>query len=214
MGSTHKTLPGPQHGILLSNTDKETNDKLIKGCFPSMLSNHHLHNVAGLAVTLAEMLEFGKEYHGQVIKNAKALAENLHKYGFKVLCEHKGFTASHQVVMDVVNLQKTVGLGGDIEKLLEKANIIVNRNLLPWDTKDKREYKNPGGVRIGVSEITRLGMKESEMQVVAEFIKKVVLDKKDPIAMAKEVSNFRKNYQEVKYCFPAKTKGYEYMTFP
>lgn len=213
MGSTHKTFPGPQHGILLSNTDKETNEKLIKGCFPSMLSNHHLHNVAGLAVTLAEMLEFGKSYHGQVIKNAKALAENLHKIGFKVLCAHKGFTASHQVVMDVTGLQSSVGLGGDIEKLLEKANIIVNRNLLPWDAKDKREYKNPGGVRLGVSEITRLGMKESDMQVIADLFKKVVLDKKDPKVIAKEVADFRKNFQTVQYAFPAKTKAFEYMVF-
>jgi glycine hydroxymethyltransferase len=178
-----------------------------------MLSNHHLHNVAGLGITLAEMLEFGKAYHGQVIKNAKALAADLCKAGFKVLCEHKGFTESHQVVMDIGNLEKTVGLGGDIEKLLEQANIIVNRNLLPWDTKEKRSYKNPGGIRIGVPEITRLGMKESDMQVVADFIKKVVLDKKDPKVVAKDVADFRKNFQTVQYAFPAKTKAFEYMEF-
>lgn len=214
MGSTHKTFPGPQHGILLANSDKETQEKLQQACFPSLLSNHHLHNVAGLAVTLAEMLEFGKVYHGQVLKNAKALAENLHKLGFKVLCEHKGFTQSHQVVMDVTSLEKSIGLGGDIEKLLEKADIIVNRNMLPWDPKEKRDYHNPGGIRLGVSEITRLGMKESDMQVVADLMKKVVFDKKDPAAIKKEVFEFRKNFQTVQYAFPAKTKAFEYMPFP
>jgi glycine hydroxymethyltransferase len=95
------------------------------------------------------MIEFGIQYHGQVIKNAKALAQALHERGFKVLCEHKGFTSSHQVVVDVGNFEKTVGLGGDIEKLVEKANIILNRNLLPWDITDfKRSYMNPGGLRL------------------------------------------------------------------
>jgi glycine hydroxymethyltransferase len=215
MGSTHKTLPGPQHGILLSNGPDESNERLNKACFPSMLSNHHLHNVAGLAVTLAEMLEYGKAYHGQVIKNAKALAENLHKYGFNVLCENKGFTESHQVVADITNFEKSVGLGGDIERLLEKAGIIINRNLLPWDiSRDHRNYKNPGGIRLGTSELTRIGMKESEMQVIAEYMKKIVVDKVDPVKIKKDILEFRKDYQKVQYAFPAETDGYEYISFP
>jgi glycine hydroxymethyltransferase len=214
MGSTHKTFPGPQHGIILANADEETHQKIITGCFPSMLSNHHLHNVAGLAITLLEMKEFGKAYHAQVIKNAKALAERLHANGIKCLCEHKGFTASHQVVCDVAGFEKTVGLGGDIEKLLERANIICNRNLLPWDiSRDKRDYRNPGGIRLGTSELTRLGMKESEMQYIADLMKKVIVDQVKPENIAPEVKNFRKNFQTVQYAFPAKTKAYEYLVF-
>ncbi len=126
------------------------------------------------------MLEFGSDYHGQVIKNAKALAQALYDGGFNVLCPDKGFTESHQVVIDITSLKDTVGLGGNIEKLLEQAGIIINRNMLPWDPKDGRDYHNPGGLRLGVPEITRLGMKESEMQTVADFIKKIVLDGADP----------------------------------
>lgn len=214
-GSTHKTLPGPQHGILLSNIEDEEDIEYLKKCsFPAMLSNHHLHNVAGLAVTLAEMLEFGKDYHSQVIKNAKAFAQSLYERGFKVLGEHKGFTESHQVVADISNFENTIGLGGDIEKILEKANIIINRNLLPWDiSRDHRHYQNPGGIRLGTAEITRLGMKEKDMEIIADFFKAVVVDQKDPKKVRSEVAEFSKEFQEVKYCFPSKTKAYEYITF-
>ncbi|HME53693.1 MAG TPA: serine hydroxymethyltransferase [Candidatus Lokiarchaeia archaeon] len=199
--STHKTFPGPQHGCILTNGPDDLDEKIKNACFPSMLSNHHLHNVAGFAITLAEMLEFGQEYHGQVIKNAKALAEALAAAGFKPLCEHKGYTESHQVMLDITGLQKSFGLGADIEKGLEKAGIIVNRNLLPWDAKEGRAYMNPGGVRLGTSEVTRLGMKESDMEVIAGFFKKVILDKKDPKKIAPEVAEFAQNFQTVKFCF-------------
>ncbi|MHA1820102.1 MAG: serine hydroxymethyltransferase [Promethearchaeota archaeon] len=213
-GSTHKTLPGPQHGILLSNIEGEEQELLKKSAFPAMLSNHHLHNVAGLAITLAEMLEFGKDYHKQVIKNAKALAQGLYERGFKVLCEHKGFTESHQVVVDVSNFEHTIGLGGDIEKALEKANIIINRNLLPWDiSRDHRDYRNPGGIRLGTAEITRLGMKEKDMETIAEFMKKIVVDRVEPAEVKKEVKEFRKDFQKVQYCFPAKTNAFDYIRF-
>jgi len=208
--STHKTLPGPQHGALVSN--REDLIELLKSCtFPALLSNHHLHNVAGLAIALAEMLEFGKEYHKNVIENAKALGQALHERGFKVLMEHKGFTESHQIVVDITNFEKTIGLGGDIERLLEEANIIINRNLLPWDIIEGRHYQNPGGLRLGTSEITRLGMGKSEMDEIAEFFKKLIVDKKDPKKVKEEVADFRKDFQTIKYCFETSSKAYEYM---
>lgn len=199
--STHKTFPGPQHGCVVAGEDEGLHEKIKNACFPSMLSNHHLHNVAGFAIALAEMLEFGKAYHGQVIKNAKALAAALQARGFTPLCEHKGYTASHQVVLDVTGLEKTFGLGADIEKALEKAGIIVNRNLLPWDIRDKRSYLNPGGIRLGTSEVTRLGMKEGDMDTIARFFEQVVIQKKDPKAVAPEVAETMRSFATVKYCF-------------
>ncbi|MHA1782770.1 MAG: serine hydroxymethyltransferase, partial [Promethearchaeota archaeon] len=208
--STHKTLPGPQHGALVS--DREDLVELLKSCtFPALLSNHHLHNVAGLAIALAEMLEFGREYHKNVIENAKALGQALNERGFKVLMEHKGFTESHQIVVDITNFEKTIGLGGDIERLLEEANIIINRNLLPWDIIEGRHYQNPGGLRLGTSEITRLGMGKSEMDEIAEFFKKLIIDKKDPKKVKEEVADFRKDFQTIKYCFETSSKAYEYI---
>ncbi|MDX1797856.1 MAG: serine hydroxymethyltransferase, partial [Candidatus Lokiarchaeia archaeon] len=174
---------------------------------------HHLHNVAGLAVALTEMLEFGKDYHKSVIENAKALGEALSDLGLKVLMEHKGFTESHQIVVDITEFEKTIGLGGDIEKLLEEANIILNRNLLPYDIAQGRHYKNPGGLRMGTSEVTRLGMGKSEMKDIAEFFKKLIIEEKDPKKVKNEVAEFRKDFQEVKYCFQPQNKAYEYLKF-
>jgi glycine hydroxymethyltransferase len=208
--SCHKTLPGPQTGAVLSDREDLIED-LKNAAFPALFSNHHLHNVAGLAVALAEMLEFGKEYHKKVIENAKAFAQALSERGFNVLCEHLGFTESHQVVVDIVEFKDTVGLGGDIERVLEEANIIINRNLLPWDIREGRHYMNPGGLRLGTSEITRLGMGKSEMVDIAEFFKKLIIDKQDPKKIQEEVAEFKKEFQEVKYCFQIPNKAYEYL---
>jgi len=210
--STHKTLPGPQHGTLVSN--REDLIETLKPCmFPALLSNHHLHNVAGLAIALAEMLEFGKDYHKNVIDNAKALGQALYERGMNVLMEHKGFTESHQVVVDITNFEKSIGLGGDIERLVEDANIIINRNLLPWDIAQGRHYKNPGGLRLGTSEVTRLGMGKSEMIDIADFFKDLLIDKKDPKKVKQEVAEFKKGFQEIRYCFQSPNKAYEYMKF-
>ncbi|MFX0006313.1 MAG: serine hydroxymethyltransferase [Promethearchaeota archaeon] len=210
--STHKTLPGPQHGALVSNRE-DLIENLRSCAFPALLSNHHLHNVAGLAVALTEMLEFGKDYHKNVIENAKALGEALSDLGLKVLMEHKGFTESHQIVVDITEFEKKIGLGGDIEKLLEEANIILNRNLLPYDISQGRHYQNPGGLRMGTSEVTRLGMGKSEMKDIAEFFKKLIIEEKDPKKVKNEVAEFRKDFQEVKYCFQPQNKAYEYLKF-
>ena len=184
-------------------------ESIKKAIFPGNTSSHHLHHVAGKAVALAESLEFGKEYAKDVIKNAKALAESLAGYGFGVLGEKRGYTASHQIAVDVSKFSD----GGAIEKELEKANIILNRQLLPGDIKAGRHYMHPSGVRIGVPEVTRLGMKESEMNVIALFIKRVVIDKVDPMKIAKDVSEFRKDFQKVHYAFEDHMSAYEYVNF-
>jgi glycine hydroxymethyltransferase len=193
--STHKTFFGPQHGAVVS--DGKFVNELKKAVFPGLVSNHHLNAVAALAVACTEMKEFGESYAKQVIDNAKALGQALYERGFSVLAEHKGFTESHQLVVDVTN----VGDGGAIEKQLETAGVLVNRNLLPWDIKEGRHFMHPGGIRIGVSEVTRLGMKEQEMIDIAEFIKRSVLKGEDAKRLREEVKVFRKNYQRMCYCF-------------
>ncbi len=194
--STHKTFFGPQHGAVVTN-DEEKFELIKQANFPGLLSNHHLHAVAALAIAAAEVLAFGKEYASAVVRNAKALAQALHDEGFKVVAEHLGFTESHQVLLDV----DEIGGGYKCEKLLEEANIIVNRNLLPWDIKRGRSFKDPGGLRLGVSELTRLGMGEDEMKFVAKMYRKVLLDKEDPKKVAEKVKEFRKGFRTVKYAF-------------
>lgn len=203
--STHKTFFGPQHGGVLSW--KKYAEKIKRATFPGMVSNHHLHAVAGVTIACAELLEFGREYTGQVVKNAKALGQALYERGFKVLAEHKGFTQSHVILVDITEL----GDGGTIEETLEKANIIINRNLLPWDIKEGRHFMHPGGIRLGVSELTRLGMQESEMADIAEFIKRVIIDEESPEKVKTDVTEFRREYQKVHYCFEDATEAYKYL---
>ncbi len=207
--STHKTLPGPQHGCIVA---KEEFAEAIKfASFPGMLSNHHLHNVAGLAVAFAEMIEFGKDYMGQICKNAKALAQALHERGWQVIAEHKGFTESHVILVDVT--ETPMKDGRTVEEELENANIVLNRNLLPWDKKRGRDYKTPGGIRLGTSELTRLGMKESEMEAVAELMTRLVMKGEKTEKIAADASEFRKDYQKVHYAFDTETDAYAHLRF-
>ncbi|ODS39603.1 MAG: serine hydroxymethyltransferase [Candidatus Altiarchaeales archaeon WOR_SM1_86-2] len=191
--STHKTFPGPQGGVVMCRN--ELSERIDNAAFPGLMSNHHLHHVAGFAVALAEMKEFGKEYADQIIKNSKALAEELHTLGFDVLCEHKGFTQSHQVIIDV---SKT-GRGKKIADNFEKANMIINKNLLPWDS--LKDTANPSGIRIGTPEITRIGMKEEEMKEIAGFMKRIAIDNEPPEKVKDDVVELKKGFNRVFYCF-------------
>ena len=192
--STHKTLFGPQGGCVVSKA--QYGEALKKSVFPGTSSNHHLHHVAGKAITFAEFLKFGKSYAKAVTTNARVLAESLAQKGEHVLGENHGYTASHQVAIDVTKY----GDGGVIEKKLEAMNIIANRQLLPGDLQAGRHYTNPGGIRLGVSELTRLGMGKSEMKEVAEVLHlALTTDKVD--AVKRQVRGLRRLHQRVKYSF-------------
>jgi glycine hydroxymethyltransferase len=203
--STHKTLPGPQHGMVASQGKYE--EQIKRATFPGLTSNHHLHAMAGTAIALAEMLEFGREYAAAIVRNARALGEALNGNGLPVLGEKRGFTESHLILVDVTKY----GDGGTMEQKLEKAGIIVNRNLLPMDIKMGRHYMHPGGIRLGVSEVTRLGMGPSEMKEVAQFITRVVVKDEPTEKVRVDIHEFRRRYQKVHYCFDSATEGYEYI---
>lgn len=193
-GSVGKTLSGPQRGLIVWNSD-EIAEKLRLAIFPGLTAIHQINSVAAMAVTLAEMLVFGKDYAAQMVKNAKALGKALDEEGFDVLCKHKGYTETHQVAVDVSSL----GGGEEAAKLLEQVNIICNKNLLPKDSLE--DWDNPSGIRLGTSQVTRLGMKESEMRQIARFIRRVLIDKEETSIIAREVSEFRNSFQKVHYCF-------------
>lgn len=188
--STNKTLAAPSHGIVACNDVKAYDKKIEHAIVPLLTSNHHAHHVAALAVTLSEFEVFGHAYATQIITNAKVLARTLYTEGIRVLCPEKDFTQSHTVLIDsVLSAKKGV-------QLLAEANIMTNSFQLPWNENDFES-----GIRIGTNEITRLGMKEEEMKIIATFIASVLLKKKTPKKVQKEVRAFRKFYQEVKYCF-------------
>ncbi len=199
--STHKTLPGPQHGVLLANPrDEKMESRLLRGVFPGVVSNHHLHAMAALGITLAEFEAFGQEYADQVVRNAKALGQALHERGMRVLGERLGFTESHTIAVDVSH----EGGGAPVALDLEKANIITNKNLLPGD----KSPVTPSGIRLGSQELTRLGMKESEMEEVGDLIHRVAVKKKSPQEVAKDVAALRRGFNTIQYCFHNKEEAY------
>ncbi len=206
-GSTHKTLPGPQGGMIVSDPDGDTDEdksflrKLGFGVFPGVTSSYHLHHVAAKAIAFAEHLEFGEAYAKQIIKNAQSFAQSLHEKGFKVFGEKLGFTKSHQILLSI-----GPGKGREASKKLEDAGIVTNMNTIPGD----KDPLNPSGLRLGTPELTRLGMKEKEMDEIAEFYKRALIDNKDPKRIKADVKEFRKDFQELYYCFKEGFRGYDY----
>lgn len=192
--STHKVLFGPQGGAIASTA--ELAEPLKKAVFPGTSSNHHLHNVAAKAMVFAEFLQFGRKYAKDVVTNAQTLAERLAELGELVLGEKNGYTMSHQVALDVTKYSD----GGVIEKVLEDQNIICNREPIPGDLQAGRHYTNPGGIRLGVSELTRLGMGKSDMKEVAELVHLAIGGTKKREVLSR-IKNLRKEYQNVKYSF-------------
>lgn len=193
--STHKTFQGPQGGIIIGRKDLDEKDwkKIQTAIFPGTLSNHHIHKIPSLAITALEMNEFGKDYAKQVIVNAKTLGQELYDLGFQVLCPEKDFTESHQLIVDV----KEFGGGKTVAELLEANNIICNKMSLPIDT-PQDATKNPSGIRLGVQELTRIGMKEDDMKEIASFFNQIIKQKRN---VRRDVEEFKEGFQKVQYCF-------------
>ena len=189
--STHKTFPGPQRGIVLGNL-KTTEElkwwtSIDRGILPGSSSNHHLHTLPGLLATIREMNQFGKAYAEQTVKNAKALGQALCDEGIAVEAREFGFTESHQIAINVSALGPAI----DLAKQLAANNIILNHNLLPGD----QDVRNPSGLRIGVQEMTRFGMKESEMGEISALIVEAMKGRQ----VQEEVRRLRSRFTEVQY---------------
>ncbi len=191
-GSTHKTYFGTQRGIIMSNMGYSEWQKVDKGAFPGSSSNHHLDTLVGLAVATQEMISFGKAYSKQIVKNAKSLAKAMKKQGFKVLAEEFDYTESHQIAVDM----HEYGGGKMAANLLKENDIILNMNILPHES--LRNVTNPDGIRIGVQEMTRVGMREAEMDRIASLIAECIQKGKE---VRVEANRLRQEYQTVQYSF-------------
>ena len=201
--STHKTLPGPQHGIILAATeDTEVRKRLQGGAFPGVTSNHHLNAMAALAVSLAEHIEFGREYARQTVANARALAQALHDRGFDVLAPNLGFTRSHTIA---VRVDKEGG-GEDVAKRLADAGVIANKNLLPGD----KSPKHPGGIRLGTPEVTRVGMREREMERIAELLDGLLHQGRSKEETLRAAADLKSGFTTLKFCFGAGEAAYRF----
>jgi glycine hydroxymethyltransferase len=196
-GSSHKTFPGPQGGFVLSDSDDEKfHKKLNSSIFPGTCSSYHLHHVAGKVVALAEFEAFGSEYARDIVANAKSLGAALAAEGFDVLAEERGYTASHQVLTRHGGPDS--GAGRRAAATLEDAGIITNMNMLPGDTK---AMSGPSGLRLGVPELTRVGMGADEMQDVARFFARALIAEGEITTVKRDVIEFKSRFQTVKYCF-------------
>ncbi|MGD8505239.1 MAG: hypothetical protein PVF15_01070 [Candidatus Bathyarchaeota archaeon] len=179
-GSTHKTFFGPQGGIIVA--DNRHGELLKKRIFPMFVDNAHWNRIAALALALAEMKAFGKKYAQQVILNARTLAKTLSDFDFPVKCAEYGLTESHQVLLDYGGYKQ----GKIVAEQLERANIVADC-----------------GVRLGTCEVTRRGMREGEMERIAEFIKRCLVDKEKAEGIKKEVTRLIREFRRVEYSFEA-----------
>lgn len=195
-GSSHKTFPGPQGGFLLSSSeDPKFQRRLNTAVFPGACSSYHLHHVAGKVVALAEFEEYGAAYATDIVRNSRAFASALAAEGFDVLAESRGYTASHQVLTR--HGEKDSGAGAKAADLLEQAGIVTNMNMLPGDTK----ALTPAGLRLGVQELTRVGMGVLEMEEVAKLYARVLLHSENPASVKKDVAHLKADFQTIHYCF-------------
>ncbi len=160
--TTHKTLRGPRGGMILTN-DEELAKKINSSVFPGLQGGPLMHVIAGKAVAFKEALDPSfKDYAAQIIKNCKKLADELIKYGFKLV---SGGTDNHLILVDIYG---SVGVTGKkAESILHSVNITCNKNAIPHDT---LKPTITSGVRLGTAAITSRGFKEEDMVLVAKFI--------------------------------------------
>lgn len=179
--STQKTVPGPQGGMLITNNE-ELHKKIGRTLFPAFIANNHYDRFPALLVMLLELKQFGKAFADQIVRNSKALGKAMYDLGFKVAAADRGFSEAHMILCDFSEF-------GDFETvtgLLEGSGILAT-----------------GGrsSRIGTGEVTRIGMKEKHMSEVAQFFKRVLIDKEEPKNVASDVANFVSGFNKLEFSF-------------
>jgi len=181
--TTHKTLKGPRGAVIFMK--KELEEKINKAVFPGLQGGPHMHTIAGIAYAFGKALKKDfYNYQKQILKNSKKLADELLKKGFKL---YTNGTDNHLMIIDL----KPLNLDGKTaENLLEKANIVANRNSLPNDISPF----NPSGIRIGTPAITSRGMKEEEIKKISEFLERILIKKENPEKIKKEVVELTKKF--------------------
>ena len=177
--TTHKTLRGPRGGMILSSNEINEKFNFNKAVFPGIQGGPLMHVIAAKAVCFKEALqpEF-KEYQAQVVKNAKALCEGLKKRGVKIV---SGDTDNHLMLVDLT--EKNVS-GKELEKRLDDAHITCNKNTIP---NDPRSPFVTSGVRLGTPAVTTRGMKEDDMDKIAEIIA-MVIDGEENVEAARKMA--------------------------
>jgi glycine/serine hydroxymethyltransferase len=194
-GSTHKTFFGPQRGIIAAKMPEGAPyrrlwTEVVARTFPGSTSNHHLGTQLAMLAATIEMNAFKNAYQAQVLSNARAFAGACAARGISVEGgEADGYTRTHQVIIRV----NPFGDAKEIASRLEANNIITNYQALPGD----ETFYHPSGIRMGVQEMTRFGMKAPDFDRLAGLIADIVLRKKN---VAREVEEFRSGFCTMEYC--------------
>ena len=189
--TTHKTLRGPRGGLIMVTKkgiekDPDLPKKIDKAIFPGLQGGPHMHQVAAIAVCLKEASTPAfKNYAKQIVKNARALAEELKKHGFNLV---SGGTDNHLILVDLRN--KNIA-GPEAQDLLEAAGITINKNTIPYDPAPP--FK-PSGIRMGTPAITTRGMKEKEMKKIAGWINEVISNPRSVKKVREEIKKFCRNF--------------------
>ena len=177
--TTHKTLRGPRGGLILCNKEAAEKYNFNKAVFPGIQGGPLMHVIAAKAVCFKEALEPEfKDYHKQLAKNAQALCKGLMDRGIKIV---SGGTDNHLMLMDLTTFDLT---GKEVEKWLDEAHITANKNTIPNDPKSPFVTS---GIRLGTPAVTSRGMKEDDMDKIAEAIAMIVKEKEAAIPKAKAI---------------------------
>lgn len=176
--TTHKTLRGPRGGVILSNNEINEKFNFNKAIFPGTQGGPLEHVIAGKAVAFKEALDPSfKEYQAQIVKNCKALASSLRNKGFNMVT---GGTDDHLLLLDLTNFDIT---GKELQNRCDNVYITLNKNAIP---NDSRSPFVTSGVRIGTAAITSRGMKEEDMEIIADLIYQTVTDYENNIDNIRE----------------------------
>ncbi len=186
---THKLMGGPVGGLVLTNDD-ELAKKMLSLTHPAFLQTRDENKYAAAAWSLAEVAEFGPAYARQVQANSFALASSLEERGFNVVGREKGYTKTHQVIVNVRDRRPR-----EMETRFNESNILIPTTVL-WDDPPGGR----GGLRISVQEATRQGMGEAEMLGAAALILRSAEGER-PEKMRGEVEKFVAPFRALKYCF-------------
>ena len=180
MTTTHKTLRGPRGAIIICR--EKLREKIFPKVFPGLQGGPHNHTICAIGVALKEAMKPGfKNYAQQIVKNARALAEELKKYGFNLISDG---TDNHLILVDLTNK----GISGkEAQILLEKAGIVLNKNTIPYDS---RPPYDPSGIRLGTPALTTRGMKEKEMEKIAFWINEVISNPRSVFRVKTEIKKF------------------------
>ncbi len=188
-GSTHKSMAGPQKGLIVCRENGEVAAKIRDIITPLFVSNSHVHHIAALGVALEELDLYGKDYAQQVIRNAQTLASTLDAAGVEVFAREKGYTQSHQIWAVIGDKDRAYRSFRELERI----NIHVNQIKVP--------FTNRYGFRIGASELTRRGFKEADMRQVGHLMAKCLSGKASHRALQRDLEALTLGKRKLAYTF-------------